>query len=318
MTTHNAERDITSPHAVTRERVDRRAFLAGTAGVAAVGLLAACGSSDGGGGNAAGDAASNDVDFTDGIQPGGGEFIIVQRIPDGILVPGEVRYPLQLSQNAEFINDGPDELGAVLADLDGNPLDGRLSTVRRTATPDNYYAFRMTIDEPGVYRLIVEGGPTDGVAFSVSDPATVGIATPGELLPSFDTPTPVAPGGVDPICTRDPMCEFHSITLTEALNTGKSVAYFIGTPALCQTGTCIPALEALVETMPEYTDTTVAVHAEVYADTTGTSLTPAMTATQLSFEPAIYITRPDGTISDRLDGLWNASELREALDRALV
>lgn len=316
MTPRTTESDSRSPSAATAG-FDRRSFLAATAALAASGVVAACSGSDGDA-DSSDAGGSDDVDFTDGTQPGGGAFIIVQRIPDGILVPGEVRYPLQLSQNAQFVNDGPEELGAVLADLGGNPLGDRITAVRRTATPDNYYAFRMNIDEPGVYRLLVEGGPDDGVAFSVSDPADVGIATPGQLLPGFDTPTPDAPDGVDPICTRDPVCEFHSITLTEALRTGKSVAYFIGTPAFCQTGTCIPALEALIDTMPDYADTTVAVHAEVYDDTTATSLTPAMTAARLSFEPVAYITRPDGTISDRLDGLWNADELREAFDRALA
>ncbi|MEM1335970.1 MAG: hypothetical protein AAGG08_21180, partial [Actinomycetota bacterium] len=182
--------------------------------------------------------------------------------------------------------------------------------------PASYYAFRADIEEPGFYRLLIEGGPTDGVAFEVFPSEQIPVPQPGQLLPGFDTPTFGDDGGLATICTRDPQCEFHSVTLAEALNTGRSVAYFVGTPAFCATGSCTPALEALVEVMPEFADTTVAVHAEVYSDDTGTVLAPAMAATGLSFEPSIFITRPDGTISDRLDGLWDTDELREALQAA--
>lgn len=323
-TPHTVAPADAAPPASNGSALERRTFLAGLTGLAAAGVLAACGGSDddseadssGSGGSE--NSGSDDADFSDGSQPGGGEYIIVQRIPDGILVPGEVRYPLQLSQNAVFVNDGPELLGAQLATIDGEPMGERLTAKRRTLTPDNYYAFRMTIDEPGIYRLIVEGGPTDGVAFTIADPASVAIDTPGQLLPGFDTPTVDEGGGVDPVCTRDPFCEFHSVTLTEALRTGKSVAYVVGTPAFCPTGTCGPGLEALVSVMPDYADTTVAVHSEVYTDLTATELTPAMLATRLSFEPVVYVTRPDGTIVDRLDGLWNDEELREALDRGLA
>ncbi|MEL6893394.1 MAG: hypothetical protein AAFP84_17510 [Actinomycetota bacterium] len=301
-----------SPHQGPRtvRALDRRTFLAG---VAAAGVLAACGDDD---------SDTADADFTDEfpdtVQAGGGEFIIVQRIPPDILVPGTVRYPIQLSRNAEFVNDGPDELRAELADLGGNPLGQSVVAARRDVTPAAYYDFRVDIDEPDFYRLLIEGGPTDGVAFQVLAPEEVPIPQPGQVLPGFDTPTVADDGGLEAICTLDPPCDFHSVTLSDALNTDKSVAYLVGTPAFCSTGTCIPALQALIEVMPDFADTTVAVHAEVYLDSTATELAPAMVASGLRFEPALFITRPDGTISERLDGIWDDTELREALERALA
>ncbi len=104
--------------------------------------------------------------------------------------------------------------------------------------------------------------------------------------------------------------------LNEALSTGRSVAYLLGTPAFCSTGTCIPALDAMVQVMPDFAESAVAVHAEVYMDSTATMLSPAMAASALTFEPSVFITRPDGVVSERLDGIWGADEFREALERA--
>ncbi len=294
-------------------RLDRRTFLAG---VAATGVIAACGGGDDG------DDASDDAVDGDGAtsdtQPGGGEFIIVQRVPDGILVPGPVRYPIQLSRNAEFVNDGPEELVAELADIDSNLLGQQVVARRRESVPAAYYDFRFVADEPGIYRLLIPEGPEGGVVLQVFFEEQVAIPSPGQLLPGFDTPTFDDPAGVTTICTRDPGCEFHSVTLSEALNTGKAVAYLLGTPAFCSTGTCIPALEGMIEVMPDFADSAVAVHAEVYADDTATTLAPAMAASGLTFEPSLFITKPDGTVSERLDGIWNGEEFREAMERAVA
>ncbi len=282
-------------------RFDRRLFLTG---VAATGVLAACGGSD------------DDGEATEGTQPGGGEYIIVQRVPDGILVPGPVRYPIQLSRNAEFVNDGPEQLVAQLADIDGNLLGQEVTARRRDVTPAAYYDFRFDAEEPGIYRLLIPEGPDGGVVLQVFLREQVAIASPGDPLPGFDTPTLDDARGVEPICTNDPQCEFHSVTLNEALSTGRSVAYLLGTPAFCSTGTCIPALDAMVQVMPDFADSAVAVHAEVYGDTTATTLSPAMAASGLTFEPSVFITRPDGVVSERLDGIWGAEEFREAMERA--
>lgn len=276
-----------------RTGLDRRTFITG---VAATGLLVACGGSD-----------PEPVLEAD-------SFLLVQRFPAGVSTPGEIRLPFSIvDSRAEFINDGPAELRARVTDLDGNLLGEPLVASRRDVSPSSYYAFRTVIDTPGFYALIVEGGPIDGANFQVIDPSEVTIPVPGDPLPGFDTPTPGDPGGIDPICTRDPACDFHATTLSDALSSGPAVAYFVGTPAFCATGSCTPALEALVEVAPDFANDFVVVHAEVYADTTARSLAPAIEALGITFEPALFITDADGVIVERLDGLWNTTELRERL-----
>jgi hypothetical protein len=241
-------------------------------------------------------------------------YTIVQRYPSGVQAPGEVRLPFSLSTgSATFVDDGPTELEAQIVDLDGNQLGDPISAVRRDTTPAAYYDFRTTIDEPGVYSIVVESGPPEGANFQVLDPSEITVPGPGDVLAGFATPTTTEPAGVDPICTREPMCEFHSLTLTEALDTGMAVAYLVGTPAFCQTGSCTPSLEALIEVSRDHSDRLTVVHAEVYTDLTATVVAPAVEALGLAFEPTLFLVGADGVVVERLDGLWNETELAERL-----
>lgn len=268
-------------------RVDRRTFLSG---VAATGLLVACGSDP---------------------EP----FSLIQRFPQDVSIPGEIRLPFSLADSRfELMSDGPGELRARVTDLGGTPLGEPLLAVRRDVTPAPYYAFRTRIDTPGFYTLLVEGAQEDGANFQVMDPSEVSLPGPGDVLPGFATPTPADPRGVDPICTRQPNCDFHAMTLDDALSSGLRVAYFVGTPAHCATGSCTPALEALIEVAPDYEDRYAVVHAEVFDDTTATTLAPAVDDLGIAFEPALFLTDAAGVVTERLDGLWDTSELRERLD----
>jgi hypothetical protein len=133
--------------------------------------------------------------------------------------------------------------------------------------------------EPGIYYLVVEGGPETGAAFQVMEPGSVAVPGPGDPMPPFDTPTFDDSRGVDPLCTREPEpCPFHEVTLTDALVAGKPVAYLVGTPAFCQTGTCAPALESMIAVQDRFGDTFTWIHAEVYTDNTATTPTDAVEA----------------------------------------
>lgn len=292
------------PPVTLHGRATRRTFLLGAL---AGGVLAACSSDD--------DSSEGGSDGT--LEPGSvGQFTLVQRFPQGIQVPGELRLPFSLSTGAaELVQDGPETLGAQVIDLQGNAVGERITAIRRDVAPAPYYAFRPTIEEPGVYGILIDGGPPEGASFDVAVPENVPVPVPGELLPGFDTPTVGNPGGIDPICTRTPeMCPFHTISLADALNVGRPIVYYVGTPALCSTGSCGPALEAMMTAHDAYVDTTTFIHAEVFTDDTGTQTTPAVQALDLFYEPALFVTDAEGVIVERLDGLFDETELVEVLD----
>ena len=289
-----------APRRVPGPMVDRRTLLVGATAAAA---LAACG------GGSTGDSLDEAGAGTDGA------FTLVQRFPNNVLAPGLVRLPITLSTGAaEFISDGPATLTARVVDATGTPIGEAISAVRRDVSPAPYYDFRTDVDTPGVYGLVVDGGPADGAAFQVMESGQIAVPGPGDELPGFDTPTVDDDQGLAAICTRQPEpCPFHDVTLTEALASGRPVAYLVGTPAFCSTGSCGPALDALIQLRDRYADTFAIVHAEVFTDDAGTAIAPAVTAVGMTYEPALFLTDADGVVVERLDAVWNGDELAERL-----
>ncbi len=300
-------------------QLTRRGFLAAAA---VAGVATACsGSSSSSDGSTSEVSGANDT-AADGSASGGStpgssanEFTLVQRFPNNVAVPGEQRLPITLSTGAaEFIQDGPATLTAQVVDADGAPIGGELSAVRRDVAPAPYYDFRTTIDEAGFYGLVIPGGPATGAAFQVLEPDAVAVTSPGELLTGFDTPTVGNEQAMASLCTRTPEpCPFHTISLSDALAVGRPVAYLIGSPHFCSTGSCGPGLDALIAAMDELGDAFVTIHVEVFTDDSGTQISPAVTAAGLTYEPALFLTDADGILVERLDAVWNQAELEERL-----
>ncbi|MBI5089286.1 MAG: hypothetical protein HZB15_10640 [Actinobacteria bacterium] len=106
------------------------------------------------------------------------------------------------------------------------------------------------------------------------------------------------------------------MTLTEALAMGKPVVYMVGTPAHCQFATCGPGLEFLIDLAGRYPDVTF-VHAEVYSDPEGTEVAPAVDAIGLDYEPVIWVTDAAGVVRQRIDIVWDETDLEGLLASSL-
>ena len=249
-----------------------------------------------------------------------GDLQLVQRFPQ-VLVPGNVRLPISLANQAGLLTTDsgfelPNILLAQLINADTQEVVAESLSADRhdTGLTIPYWPFRVNIDKPGIYTLIVDGGPAEGAAIQVLNATEVLIPLVGSQLPGFDTPTVDDHRGVEPVCTRTPEpCEFHNITLNEALALKKPIAYLVGTPAHCSTGTCAPALEALINVRKSIGDAMTFLHAEIYTDDKATTVAPAVVALKMEYEPAIYITDASGKILERFDAVFDAEEISSAI-----
>ena len=293
-------------------QISRRRFIYGSIGTvgSALTLLNACGAND----SAIKDSAQDsDQQSTKDLQ-------LVQRFPQ-VLVPGNIRLPISLAFSSGIISsssdfDFPKTLLAKVVDLSTDKviIENTSAVLHGAEISLPYYPFQVTLESPGNYSLIVSGGPPEGTAFSVLERALVLVPGVGDLLPGFDTPTFGDHRQVEPICTRQPEpCPFHKLTLNEALKLGVPVAYLVGTPAHCSTGTCAPALSGLIDVASRIVGSAVFIHAEIYADEAATVIAPAVQALSLSFEPVLFITDKNGKIVKRLDAVFDASEFSDAL-----
>lgn len=277
----------------------RREFLLAAGGAA---LLAACGS----------DPTS---------APATTGFIVVQRFSNTpLFVPGEVRLAFSLADaDGTLLQTGPAELKGWIEDFEGKKVTDVTGVRRAEGIGNPYWEVRATLDRVIIYTLRFEGDDGYGAQFELFEPAQVQSPRLGEPMPPFDTPTVDDHRGVEPYCTLSPEpCPFHDVTLTEALASGKPVVYVVGTPAHCSTGTCAPGLQFAITEHERVGDRVVFVHADVYTDDAATTVAPAVEALHVDYEPIVYLCAADGVLVDRLDAVWDASELRDRIDALLA
>jgi hypothetical protein len=279
------------------------------------GLLAACGSD-------AGDGSSGSSATAGGTSGGTTDgFVLATRYPvSKALTPGEVRLAVSLAdQNASLITDGPATLVGRVRNEQGATVTEFEAPRRGAGLSVPYWSITANLPTRGLYDLQVEGAVGDPAPFLVWDTSEVTVPSPTMALPPFDTPTLTDARGVDPVCTRSgEACPFHEVTLTDALGAGLPVVYMIGTPAHCQFATCGPGLDFLIDLAPAYAGKATFVHAEVYADPEATTVAPAVDAAGLDYEPVIWITDATGTITRRIDIVWDEEELAAMLAASLA
>lgn len=207
--------------------------------------------------------------------------------------------------------------GPVKVSIDGQEVDSELHADGSLELP--YLLVRHRFDKPGfaTVNATYKGTKTEA-AIEVKDPAKVKVPLVGQPLPSVPTPTVADPGGVDPICTRDPMCPLHEVSLDAALAEKRPVALLFATPARCQSRLCGPVLDNLLAHHEAFAGRVRFVHVEIYASRTGNTLTPPMKAYGLTQEPFLFMAGADGVIRERLDNAFDRTEAGQALERLVA
>ncbi|MGE0877100.1 MAG: hypothetical protein AB7L13_02815 [Acidimicrobiia bacterium] len=281
-------------------RFNRRTFLAASAGLA---LAAACG-----------DDSNDDSQGTGGTSKSGRSLVAFF----GPQAAGAVRLPFGLGdRDGVLLKDGPATLTGQFATIDGKAIGAPVTVNRHVKDLQRaYYPFTTELTTPGSYQLMVNDGKDEySGAFSIVDPAKLGVPRPGEALRSVDTPTTADAKGVNPICTRDPICPLHNVSLSTAMAEGKPIALLIATPLFCKTAICGPVLDVLLGQRATYGDRVTFIHAEVYTDKTIDKTTAAVDAYKLDYEPALFLADATGKIVNRLDVIYDTDELVENLDK---
>ncbi|MGH2829439.1 MAG: TlpA family protein disulfide reductase [Actinomycetota bacterium] len=194
--------------------------------------------------------------------------------------------------------------------------------------PKGINAADVTFDKDGVWTLLLDirpdgSKPLLGVAaiqVKARDKASTKI--PGQRAIPSETPTVKNSRGVNPICTREPACDMHDVTLKQALASGKPSVFIMATPKFCMSRTCGPNLEELIAVKRVAGDRAVFVHAEVYKDDKPETISkfiasPAFKQWGFQSEPWLFVMDHNGTIVSRFEGPLTASEIRAVLDPLL-
>jgi hypothetical protein len=195
----------------------------------------------------------------------------------------------------------------------GAPVDAKLHTEGLPAKR-GVYVIDAPLPGSGVWetKLTIAGSKLS-VPFEVT--ATPLVVTPGNAAPRAASPTTVDSLGVNPICTQDPPCPLHTVSLDTVIGTGKPVAVMFATPARCQTMYCGPVLTELLGVMAPYQDRVQIVHVEIYKDQTSEALVPTVDTWALPGEPWLFGIDGTGNVIGRLDGAFATDEVKTLLGR---
>jgi hypothetical protein len=183
--------------------------------------------------------------------------------------------------------------------------------------PRGVYVFEPVLDRPGpwVGKVLVDQGQKERrLDFAIDVKASPEVPTVGQPAPRAASATTADPLGVNPLCTRDPMCPLHTTSLSSVIGTGKPVAVMFATPALCQTATCGPVLDQLLAIRKSYEERIALVHAEIYRSNKGVDVSPTVKAWNLPGEPWLFTINGQGIVTNRLDGAFGRDEMKRALD----
>ena len=291
----------------------RRQFLAGAA---ATTFLAACGSDD--------DTAAGGDDEEQRAEP---ELSVIRFYGSYFLAGASNRVPFGIADTDGLlpVDSSPAEVAVSVEAPDGSIVarDVR-ATLRSDGLPRGYYEFVFTPEEPGFFKYTVTAEGQELVSqlqvSPVDDPIVTEVVGAGDPMPEVETPTVADPRGVTPICTREPACDLHDRTVAEVVGTAPLVL-LVATPAFCQTAICGPVLDIMLERVGNHPGVTF-LHADVYANPSENSqppepedFAPVVSALGLPFEPVLYTVGADGVVRERLDYIFDGSEITEAIER---
>jgi hypothetical protein len=295
-------------------RIDRRHFLA--LGFGAVAWACSRGSKDGT------DVSSN---------PGDTAYSVVVTAPQGIAV-GDTRQGF-----AVFRGQRPTAVSGLRVRLvppDGRPFSVEAQHVKAERGPGgaghqhvestevtDIYVVRHDFDKPGVWSLDVRFNGGRGTADFILLPESPSPMVGRKAIAS-ESPTTDDHRGVDPICTRTPVCSMHELTIADALAAGKPAVIVFGTPQFCTSRTCGPVVDYVERAKKKFGNEASFIHVEVWknakdAVNTQGGEAPTFTEWKLDTEPWIFFVDEKGIVRDRWIGAVGPDEVKTGVDALL-
>ena len=157
----------------------------------------------------------------------------------------------------------------------------------------------------------VDGGRSVGrgaVPVSAEVPAAV-----GSKAKPVATPVATTAAGRKKICTRDPACPLHAISLDDALAAGRPTVVTFATPLLCSSQMCGPVVDEQMVAADKLGAKASFIHVEIYPSRS--TAKPVRSFLQYGFttEPWLLVIDRDGVIRARYEGPVTADQVSDAL-----
>jgi hypothetical protein len=178
-----------------------------------------------------------------------------------------------------------------------------------------FYGAEVEFPEPGNWMVAAtiqaDGGRAagqGGVPVAAEVPAAV-----GSKAKPLATPVATTAAGRKRICTREPACPLHEISLDDALKAGRPTVVNFGTPLLCTSQICGPVVDEQMVVADKVGDKASFVHVEIYPSRDTSKPVRALTEYGFTTEPWLLVVDRDGVIQARYEGPVTAGQIDAAL-----
>jgi hypothetical protein len=178
-----------------------------------------------------------------------------------------------------------------------------------------FYGAQVEFPEAGNWLVAaaidLDGGRAVGqgaVPVAAKVPAAVGTrARP------LATPVATTAAGRRKICTREPACPLHTVSLDDALKAGRPTVVTFATPLLCSSQMCGPVVDEQMVAADKLGPKASFIHVEIYPSRS--TARPARTFLQYGFttEPWLLVIDRDGVVRARYEGPVTAGQITDAL-----
>jgi hypothetical protein len=314
---------------LTADQLSRRNLLRGTVRtlgtLGAVELLAACGADPGG---AAGGSSRP--------EPAGSLRALAADVPQlsllsaqGEIPAGRSRFAFGLAGPTNALVEGASPEVWLAKDLTSRALgpfparwlelSGYAKTRDRSPRSElkGFYVAEVNLPQAGTWQgvAMVDVASQRAAGQGSIKVSRQVLAPVGSRARSGASPVATSAGAIAGICTRDPVCPMHAVSLDQALQSGKPTVVSFATPLLCASRMCGPVVDEQLLVFQEVGPTRANfVHVEIYPRRDTSRPAPLYTAWGLRSEPWVFVIDSGGVIRARLgEGPTVAAEIRSAL-----
>jgi hypothetical protein len=127
------------------------------------------------------------------------------------------------------------------------------------------------------------------------------------------TAVATTPAARKKVCTREPACPLHEVSLDDALRAGRPAVVNFATPLLCSSRMCGPVVDEQMVVADKLGRRASFVHVELFPDRDPGKPAPALTAYGFTTEPWLLVVDRDRVIRARFEGPVTAAQIEGAL-----
>lgn len=190
------------------------------------------------------------------------------------------------------------------------------------------YVTHATFDEPGDWGVQVtvvrDGTSPPPVPFRFNVLAHAPEPAIGDPAPASRQATLATVPRIEDIdSSYPPRPQMHDTTVADALASGKPIVVAFATPAFCQSRTCAPVMDTVMDPLyAKYRGQAVFIHIEPYElpqlrRSNVDEPVRAMREWNLQTEPWVFVVGRDGRVAGKFEGIMAADEVESVLVQAL-